>query len=346
MNFKLPKMPSLLTRRQEQEWIRLHAIKYAKTGVAIADIAKASGVSTRSVYQWLSNHEEGGAQALLCKKGAGRPSRLNRDQMAYLASQLRNHTPDQLGLPFGLWTLRRIGELIEQLYDWKPSLPTLCKLMQLLGFTPQKPIYRACQRDDVLVKRWQTEEFPALQARAKATDASILFADEAGIRSDYHTGTTWAPVGRTPVVTATGKRFSINMLSAISTTGEMEFMLNEGSVNSAVFLCFLRQLMLNRTRPVILVVDGHPIHHAKVVKEYVASTEGRLELAFLPPYSPHLNPDEQVWKNVKGLIAKKLPKTIAELRETAREALRDLAARAKTIVGFFRHSDCLYALEK
>jgi transposase len=346
MSLQFPPKPVLPTRRQEQEWLRLQAIKQSKAGMSVSEIAKACGVSTRAVFQWLAAYQEGGTQALLGKKGAGRPPRLKREDLAYLASKLRNNTPDQLSFPFGLWTLRLIGELIERLFDWKPSFPTLCKLMRLLGFTPQKPVYRAWQQDDVLVQQWRAERFPALQARAKAKGATILFADEAGIRSDYHVGTTWAPEGRTPVVKATGKRFSVNMLSAISATGEMEFMLHEGSVNSIVFVRFLEQLMIYRATAVILVVDGHPIHHAKVVKDFVASTNGQLELEFLPPYSPQLNPDEQVWKNVKAVISKKLPKTLEEMREIARDALRSLAAQAKTIVGFFHHPDCRYALAK
>jgi transposase len=344
MTFKLPPKPVFPTRRQEQEWARLQGVKFAKAGVAVTEIAKGFGVSTVAVYQWLAAYAEGGTQALLGKKGAGRPPRLDRDKLAYLASKLRNHTPDQLMFPFGLWTLRRIGELIHHLYDWKPSLPTLCKIMRLLGFTPQKPVYRAWQQDDVLVQQWRTERFPSIQARAKAKGATILFADESGIRSDYHTGTTWAPEGRTPVVKATGKRFRLNMLSAISPAGEMEFMLHDGSVNAEVFVRFMQQLMIGRTTPVILVIDNHPIHYAELVRKYVESTEGRLELEFLPPYSPELNPDEQVWKNVKATIAQKLPKNPQELREIAREALRELAARAQTIAGFFRHPDCRYKI--
>lgn len=316
----------------------------AKSGMHPEDIAKGFGVSTRAVYQWLAAYQDGGTTALLGKKGAGRPPRLNRDQLSYLASKLRNHTPDQLCFPFGLWTLRLVGELIERLFDWKPSLPTLGKLMGLLGFTPQRPLYRAYQQDAVLVQQWRSDRFPEIQRRAKARGASVLFADESGIRSDYHAGTTWAPMGQTPIVPATGKRFGINMLSAISALGEMEFMLHEGTVDSGVFVRFLEQLMMNRANPVILIVDGHPIHHSKLVRDFVSSTAGKLELEYLPPYSPQLNPDEQVWKSVKSAIAKQLPKTSNDLMEIARDVLRALAKRTETIISFFRHPDCQYAL--
>lgn len=125
------------------------------------------------------------------------------------------------------------------------------------------------------------------------TRNSRCFADEAGIRSDYHTGTTWAPVGQTPVVEVTGRRFSCNMISAVSPRGEFRFMIHEGSVTATTFKGFLTRLMVGASKPIFLIVDGHPIHKSKLVKDYVASLDGRLKLFYLPPYAPQLNPDEQ-----------------------------------------------------
>ncbi len=117
----------------------------------------------------------------------------------------------------------------------------------------------------------------------KAEGATIYFADEAGIRSDYHAGTTWAPIGRTPVVKATGARFSLNMLSAVSAQGARRFMVHEGTVNAAVFIDFCRRLLRDHPGPVYLLVDGHPAHRARATTEFVASTEGRLRLWLNPP---------------------------------------------------------------
>jgi transposase len=335
--------PVFHSRRVEQQWLREQAIKLAKDGTPVSEVARISGVSIRAVYQWLAAYHSGGQQALHAKSGAGRPPKLDAEKMSTLAFLLRDNTPDQLRFKFGLWTLRLVGQLIEREFNWRPSKPTLSKLMHLLGFTPQRPVRRAWQQDDVLVERWRENDFPVLQKRAKERGATILFADEAGMRSDYHAGTTWSPRGRTPVVRATGRRFSIQMLSAISAEGELHFMLHEGRVNAQVFIRFLQQLMLERKRPVILVVDGHSIHKAKDVLAYVESTEGMLELAYLPPYSPQLNPDEQVWKNVKERVSKLLPESKIDLREKIKDALERLANAAHTVAGFFRHPDCRYA---
>ena len=184
---------------------------------------------------------------------------------------------------YGLWTLSLISELIHRQFTTKLALSTVSRIMKNLGFTVQKPLYQAWQQDPVLVKTWETETYPAIRKEAKAAGATIYFADEAGIRSDYHSGTTWAPKGRTPVVNVTGRRLSLNMISAVSPRGEFRFMVHDGPVNAGVFLMFLKRLMTGATSPIFLIVDGHPIHKAAKVKRFVESTNGMLKLFFSSP---------------------------------------------------------------
>lgn len=194
----------------------------------------------------------------------------------------------------GPWTLSLIAELIHRQFDKKLSLASVSRVMKLLGFSAQKPLYQAWQQDATLVRQWEMETYPQIRAEARAVGATLYFANESGIRSDYHTGTTWAPRGQTPVVGVTGRRFSLNMISAVSPRGEFRFMVHDGSVNTTVCVEFLKRLMIGATKPVFVVVDGHPVHRSKPVKTYVESQHSRLKLFYLPPYSPHLNPDEQV----------------------------------------------------
>jgi transposase len=179
----------------EQQWSRMQGVKMVKSGMPVDDVAKFFGASRRSVYGWLSAFAEGGQNALIAKGGAGRPPKVSAEQMHWIANTVRNKTPNQLSFEFGLWTLRLIGQLIERQFDMRLSLPTLGKIMAQLGFTAQRPLYRAYEQDATLVQRWLNDELPALRARAKAKGAQILFADEASMRSDYHAGTTWAPQG-------------------------------------------------------------------------------------------------------------------------------------------------------
>jgi transposase len=193
------------------------------------------------------------------------------------------------------------------------------------------------------VRRWETELYPAIKAEAKAVGATIYFADEAGIRSDYHTGTTWAPRGETPVVEVTGRRFSFNMLSAVSPRGDFRFMIYEGNVTAPVFKTFLQRLMIGATKPVFVIVDGHPTHKSKQVRDFVDSLQGQLRLFYLPPYSPHLNPDEQVWAHVKRQVAKQFVQDKEDMKRLAIGALRRLQKLPDMIRSFFRQTECQYA---
>lgn len=175
--------------------------------------------------------------------------------------------------------------------------------------------------------------------------ATIYFADESGIRSDYHTGTTWAPQGQTPVVSSTGRRFSLNMISAVSAQGEFRFMLHEGSVGAKVFLEFLKRLMIGAQKPVFVIVDGHPIHKAKLIKTYVDSLGGTLKLFYLPPYSPHLNPDETVWAHVKRKVSRQLVESKEDMKQLALGALRRIQKLPELVKSFFRQPECQYVLE-
>lgn len=197
-----------------------------------------------------------------------------------------------------------IRELIGEKFAVSLSEVSVGRLMRRIGFIPQRPLYRAWQQDREAMERWQRESYPEIARRAKRENAMIFFADEAGLRSDHHAGTTWTLKGRTPIVKATGRRFSTNMLSAVNNLGHFCFMVVEGSVNGAVFCEFLERLITGVDRKIFLIVAGHPVHKAKLVKHFLAEHKDRLELFFLPPYSPQLNPDEITWAHVKRNVAR------------------------------------------
>lgn len=178
-----------------------------------------------------------------------------------------------------------------------------------------KALHLAAQQDSKLVLNWMAKNLPTIKAMAKREKASLFFADESTVRSDYHTGTTWALKGKTPVVSKTRSRFKLNMISAISTRGEMRFMAFEGNMNGDRFIKFLRRLIHNVSNPVYLVLDNHSVHHSKKVRQFVESSQGKLKLFFLPPYSPELNPDELVWNTLKRTIAMQIVASKKDLKK-------------------------------
>ncbi|WP_175962553.1 IS630 family transposase [Burkholderia pyrrocinia] len=323
--------------------MRQQAVKAIREGQDVASVAAAYGVNERSVYRWLADFAHGGQNALLAKSIPGRPPKVSAEEMQWLAQAVRDHSPLQFKFEFGLWTLSLIAALIERQFGKKLALSGVSRIMKLLGFTAQKPLYQAWQQDATLVRQWEFETYPAIRAEAREVGATIYFADESGIRSDYHTGTTWAPQGCTPVVEATGKRFSLNMIPAVGPKGEFRFMVHDGTVTATVFREFLGRLMIGAQKPIFLVLDGHPIHKAKLVQDFVKAQKGRLKLFYLPPYSPHLNPDEQVWAHVKRSVSKRLVQTKDEMKRLAIGALRRIQKLPALVKSFFRQPECQYA---
>lgn len=324
--------------------MRQQAIKAVREGQTAQSVAAAFGVNVRSVFRWLADFASGGQNALLAKPIPGRPSKVSAQEMRWLAQAVRDYTPLQYEFEFGLWTLSLIRALINRQFGKELSIATVSRLMKVLGFSAQKPLYQAWQQDAALVRQWEAETYPAIRAEARAAGATIYFADESGIRSDYHTGTTWAPRGQTPVVEVTGRRFSLNMISAVSPQGEFRFMLHDGSVTATVFREFLKRLMIGADKPVFVIVDGHPIHKAKLVRAYVESLKGQLKLFYLPPYSPQLNPDEQVWAHVKRQVSKRLVQDKDEMKRLALGALRRIQRLPSLVKSFFLQPECQYTL--
>jgi Winged helix-turn helix/DDE superfamily endonuclease len=181
-----------------------------------------------------------------------------------------------------LWTREIIRQLIAARFGAHLTVASVGRTLHDLGFSAQRPLYRAEQADPAAVARWKQTEYPAIAAAAKATGGTVFFVDEAGVRSDYHGGTTWAPVGQTPTVTATGTRFGLTMISAISAQGALRFSVFTGTFTAAGFIDFLRSLLHDAAHrsgdPVFVIVDGHPVHRAQAVTDFVDSTGGALRL--------------------------------------------------------------------
>ena len=325
------------------EALRLRAVDAVAAGQHPEDVAAALGMHRKTVYLWLAKAREGGRDALRAKAVPGRPPKLTPTQMRQLYAWVSGSDPRQLQFEFALWTREIVRELIAREFKVKLSAVSVGRLLRRLGLSPQRPLWRAWQADPEAVARWKTEQFPEIRAEAKKVGATVYFADEAGIRSDYHAGTTWAPVGRTPVVEATGARHSLNMISAVTAQGLLRFSTFTGSCTADVFIAFCKKLIADTDGPVYLIVDGHPTHKAKKVKAFVESTNGGLKLFVLPAYSPQLNPDEWVWKNIKhDRVGRTTPKTAEEFTATVRAALRRLQRLPQIVRGFFADPDLRY----
>jgi len=330
---------------EAMEQIRIRAVKRVQQGESPEKVIATLGFSRACIYNWLSRYRAGGWHALRSGKHSGRPKKLNGSQIAWIYKTICDKDPLQLKFSFALWTRSIVTRLIRKQFNLKLSETSVGRLLHQMGFSCQKPLYRAYQQDPEAVEHWKKTVFPQIKKRAKKLGATIYFEDESGIRSDFHAGTTWAPKGKTPVINVTGARFSTNMVAAISTLGHLRFMVNQGSVSADVICDFLKRLMHNAQHPVFLIWDGHPTHKSKKVRECIESYDGKLEVYLLPSYSPELNPTEQVWRSIKNHgVGRKSVFGPDQLKSLVTGCLRRLQMIPEIVLAFFKNPDCNYAL--
>lgn len=329
---------------QTLEVLRLRAVEQVAAGEhPEAAVAAVLGLHRKTVYGWLAKAREGGLSALKAKPVPGRPPKLTPDEMRLVYTIVAGSDPRQHAFEFGLWTRDIVREVIRREFGVGLSAVSVGRLLKQLGFSAQKPLYRAYQADPEAVAQWKAKEYPKIAAEAKKVGAEIYFADEASVRSDYHAGTTWAPIGQTPIIQATGARFSVNMISAVTPRGKLRFSIIEGTMVAAKFIDFCKRLVADSGVPVFLIVDGHPVHRSKAVREYVESTNGTLTLFRLPSYSPQLNPDEGVWKNVKhDRIGRSQITGPDQFKALCVKALRRLQRLPYIVRGFFHDTNLSY----
>jgi transposase len=326
------------------EELRIRAVTQVEAGESPEVVIRALGFTRPRIYEWLAKYRDGGLDALRAKPVPGRPPKLTGSQLRWVYKTVVGKNPLQLRFLYALWTRGMVREVIRERFGVRLSEVSVGRMLKKLGLTPQKPLRRAYQQDPERVQQWIEKDYPKIKAMAKKDGAVVLFGDEAGVRSDYHAGTTWAPRGNTPVVHTTGARFGLNLISAVSPRGELRFMIVKGRMTAAKFIDFLKRLLHGFDRPIYLIVDGHPTHRAQKVKKFVHATEGRLHLFYLPPYSPELNPDELVWRNLKVHgIGRSAITGPAQLKRVVLGHLRSLQKRVETVRALFRDPHVRYA---
>jgi transposase len=284
-----------------------------------------------------------GVKVLRSRQGTGRPRKLTLAQERQVFRWVNGKNPLQYGFDFGLWTRNIVGALIREKFQIKLSLASVGSLLARLNLTAQKPLQRAYQRDPVAIDLWQRETYPSIARQAKASGADVYFWDESGFRADTVHGKTWSARGKTPVVHRPGQRQSISAASAVNAKGGFWFATYKGALNGELFVQLLRRLMYRRKRPLYLVVDGLPGHKKAVVKQYVQSLKGRLQLHFLPGYAPDLNPDELVWSHAKRTGVARNPLRKGEsMEQRVTEQLKTIEQNPSLVRAFFRHPSVAY----
>jgi transposase len=327
------------------EEIRRMAVQRVWEGERPGAVITSYGFARQVIYKWLrqAKGKGHGLRALRSRKGTGRPRRLTAKQEQQLFRWINGKDPRQHGFDFGLWTRLVVRKLIGDKFGANLGVTAVGKLLAKLGLTPQKPLKRAYERDPVAIETWKHDTYPSIAKRAKKQGAEIYFWDESGFRADAVQGQTWSAKGQTPIIAIPGQRQSISAASAVNAKGGFWCATYKGGMNAELFIALLKAMMFRRKKPVLLILDSLPAHKAKIVKDYVASTEGKLEFHFLPGYAPELNPDEMVWNYMKRTGTARKPLAKGEsLHDRIDVELQQIQENRALVRSFFRAETVSY----
>ena len=330
-----------------QAELRRVAVNMVLGGAKRIAVAEAIGVNRRFVGEWARAYETQGSVALSGGKRGRRPGEqkaLNRQQEAMIRRMIASKCPDQLELPFALWTREAIGQIIERKTGITLSLTAIGSYLAAWNFTPQKPIRRATERNEAAIMAWLEDEYPAIAKRAKKAGAEIHWADETGVSNQANYGRSFAPQGETPVIPRPAARFTQSMISSVTNLGTLRFMIYDGALNTTIFLEFLRRLIKGADRKLFVIVDNLRVHRAKRVMAWLAESADKIELFFLPPYAPECNPDEYLNNDVKqGMGRRRTPLDKVTMKAGLRSHMQGLQRQPDKVRAFFQAPDVRYA---
>ena len=334
---------------EAQEVLRRRVVAAVRGGMGKTEAARAFGVTRQSIHNWLNAVEGRGVSALRARRRGPKPGArmLRSHQAATIVRSITASCPDQLRLPFALWTRDAVIHLARRRFGVSLSLSTVGRYLRGWGLTPQKPMRRAYERDPAAVKRWLDEHYPAIARRAKREKAEIHWGDEMGLRSDHQTGRSYSKRGVTPVIPGTGRRFSCNMISTVTNRGTLAFMVFTERFTAPVMIKFLKRLTRHvggAGRKVFLILDGHPVHKAAKVRRWAEANADRIELFLLPSYSPDLNPDEFLNNDVKSnALGRRRPADRTEMITGVRAYLRSTQRQPAIVKRYFHAESVRYA---
>jgi transposase len=321
---------------------RKNAVEAVQRGEPVSLVARTHHVPLRTIFGWLARYRQGGWHALQEGRRSGRPRKISGELMQWLYAAITLGDPRQFQLAFCLWSLAIVRLVLKKEHGVELSKSAVCRLLQQLGLTPQRPIYRSYKQDPQELEKYLKRTFPQLRRLAKRIGADIYFVDESAVRSDHHRGTTWGAIGQTPVVEDSGERFGLKLISAVSPRGDMRFAVIEGRMNSDKFIEFLKKLHADAGKPIIVIADNASYHSSGKVEKFARESQA-IHLGYLPKYAPELNPDEQVWNHAKARLAKLFIDSAHTMKQSVLNIMRSIQKQSWLIQSFFQMKDTSYA---
>ena len=330
-----------------QQHNRNQAIRLLNKGKSRHEIAEIIDVHYVTVCNWIRRFEQDGISGLaIGQRGrrAGEDRKLTQAQEAKLKQIICDKNPQQMKLPFALWTSGGIQDLVWELWHVRIARRTVSTYLKRWGFTPQKPANKAYEQCSKAVRKWLDEEYPFIKNRAKLFSGQVYWGDETGVRNQCQHARGYAPKGQTPIVKSTAKRLSFNMISAITNQGTVRFMTYDETMTVKVLLKFFKRLIKDAKRKVFLILDNLKVHHAHLVRDWLERHKDEIEVYYLPSYSPEMNPDEYLNGDLKYHIRSAAPaRNMSQLKKTVVGHMRKLQKYPERIRSYFKHRNIAYA---
>ena len=327
--------------------IRKRAIRLISSGMQKKKVAALFCVNQNTITNWVKKHKSKGSMGLIDKKRGTKSENkklLSSTQEKQVQKMILDTMPDQLKLPYGLWTRKAVKELAEREFGVIMAINTMGDYLRSWGYSPQKPKKKAYEQNAKAVQKWLEEEYPTIKAKAKQEGAEIHWGDETGVRNSNQHGRSYAPKGKTPVKKSMAKRFSINMISTVTNQGKVEFMIYSENMNADRLIKFMKQLIHGRNSKVYLILDNLRVHHSKIVKEWLSENKESIAVFHLPSYSPEKNPDEYLNCDLKyGLSDKPAPRNQDQLKNNVVDHMKILQQNEQRVIKYFKHKDINYA---
>jgi transposase len=332
-----------------QQQIRYQVIRLKEQGRTLYEISEITGVHRSTCSQWWTLYRGEGKKALKIKK-RGRPSgscrTLSQEQEKGLRKAIQDKCPDQMKLPFALWTRIAVQQLIKQLWSINMPIRTVGEYLKRWGFTPQKPLRRAYKQNPKAVKEWLNDQYPAIAKRAKEEQAEIHWGDETGLCNDSYHGRSYAPQGQTPAIRLHPRCKRVNLISTVTNQGKVRFMVYSDKMNSGIMIKFMERLIKSSNQKIFLILDNLKVHHSYIVEDWLEEHKSQIEVFFLPSYSPELNPDEYLNCDLKAGVHSGTPaRTRDQLKEKAISHLRKLQKMSNRVMKYFKHPKIAYAAQ-
>jgi transposase len=329
------------------EALRLRALRSCELGYTETQVALFLGVARETVCRWWSAYADQGVQALPGRR-TGRPAGSGRmltdSQAEHIQHLLRTHQPEELGVASPLWTRRAVADLIRREFDLVLAVRTVGRYLARWGFTAKRPRRHSRDQDPDEVQEWLETTYPAIADRAEREGATIYWGDETGVAADHLPAVGYAPRGEPATIDVPDRHIRVSQISAVANTGEVRFMTYTRTMNAKLFLVFLNRLLRGTTGKVFLIVDRLRAHMTPAVQEWIEAHKERIEVFYLPPYSPEANPDEYLNNDLKGEVNKAgLPRDRKEVRSRIQGFMRRLLHLPDHVMHYFRHPSAQYA---